>query len=452
MQTKIFLTALTPLLVWWTAFLPGTFSTDSLEVVNQIRSGSWNDWHTNAYTAFVWALSFGGRFWSGVTLGQVILMALGVAALGSTLLSKVAAPRVIFFSTFLFTCLPQVGAFSVTAWKDVPSTAGALMLAASLLQGIPAPTISTRQHSPILGFVGALLLAAFRWNGPVAIVILCLLVVTIYRKRHMRLAATILGSGLVGVACLMLPQQLGFTESTSWFNFEVRELHDISYLTNKSPEIFSQDDIDLLSRIMPMEDWVAGGSSCEGVEVLQYKSFSRNAPASFDAAKNYRNELRSLWREIAVKAPFSVATVRVCRAGGVLSPVYFGVQPTLGLWSKSVGDIDLVSPSYVPWLTRGLEKLIEVVNYSEISKSIFLNATLWMIVALIVNYQIRRRGENWLPALLVAIVIITSVAMGANAHDSRYVAGALLISQFLLLVSASNAVYLTRLRTSTAKA
>ena len=125
---------LLPMLLWWVVFFPGTFTNDSLAIIEQIRTGNWSNDHTNAYLSFVWLTSGGGSQWGLVTLAQVILVALGITSLGSVV-RRIGIPKpVVMVACGVFSMLPQVGAFAITMWKDVPSTAGALMLAAALLE------------------------------------------------------------------------------------------------------------------------------------------------------------------------------------------------------------------------------------------------------------------------------------------------------------------------------
>ena len=417
--------------MWWLALLPGNFTIDSVDVVRQIQSGTWNDWHTNAYTTYAWLASFGGRAWSFITFSQVVLMAIGIASLGNALHRVVRSPTTVMIASAIFASLPQVGSFTVTMWKDVPSAAGEFMMAAALIES----RFTNSRRTYLLAASGALLIAAFRWNGPVALTLLCVVLAVLGRPRNLRMVAVLALVTVFGAASLMLPQQLKVSEATSWFNFEVRELHDLAYAYRSRPEIFDTEDLALLESVMPLSEWRTGGSSCEGVEVLQYKSFSRFAPESFDTAKQRRGELSSLWRRTLVRAPVEVATVRLCRAGGVLSPIFFGQQPTLGLWNIGSTEPELVRAGYFPTVAAVLTTLVGVTDSSELSKSIFLNAMLWTIlVSIVARINEKWSGVIW-TCLPVGLCVMMSVALGANAHDARYVAGALLVPQYLLLIS-----------------
>jgi hypothetical protein len=425
--------SLLPLTVWWFVLLPGNFTIDSIDVVNQIRSGTWNDWHTNAYTLFAWSTSLGGRVWSFITLSQVLLMALGIGSLGWALNGSRTSIKTAAVASAIFSSLPQVGSFTVTMWKDVPSTAGALMLAAALIEWK-----SSTSHSKIpisFAVIGAVLLASFRWNGPVALGVLSIVLIVLHRKESVRLVLGVMLAAFIALTSLFLPQRINLAESTTWFNFEVRELHDIAYVFQSRPSIFREDDLRLLSSVMPLPEWAVGGSSCEGVEVLQYKSFARNAPSSFDTALERRAEIRQLWRKVVFRAPLQVATVRICRAGGVLSPVFFGQQPTLGLWHNDATDQELVRAKYFPAAESFLANVVRATSQSEATKTVFLNAMLWTIIALALNFLGRSTSAGIWAVVAVGSSIMISVALGANAHDARYVAGALLATQYFSLFS-----------------
>jgi len=446
----VFGCSLTPLLFWWFVLLPGNFTIDSVEVVNQVRSGTWNDWHTNSYTFFAWSASLGGRVWSFITLAQVLLLATGVASMGRAFRHLGVSTKVAAVSCLIFSALPQVGSFAVTMWKDVPSTAGAMMLAAALVEWWKHK--STTKGPVGLASVGAILLACFRWNGPVALMILALIILMVHRKSAARMASVLGLVAVASLATLTLPQRAGLTESSAWFNFEVRELHDLAYVYHSEPAVIQASELPILKSVMPLSAWAAGGSSCEGVEVLQYESFARYAPASFEAARERRVELRDLWRDVLLRAPLRIAIVRLCRAGGVLSPVFFGQQPTLGLWYHNATDSELVRASYLPPAESALLALVRVTSTSEGSKTLFLNAMLWTLIALIFAVRAKSQIPGIGGMFAVGSSIMISVALGANAHDARYVAGALLIAQFFVLIRCVHYVHGLRRRNITARA
>ena len=305
------------------------------------------------------------------------------------------------------------------------------MLVAALIE---LKSAGFRSVAPLrLATIGAVLLAAFRWNGPVALGLLSIMLLVIHRRSSVRVIGGVTLAALVAIASLFVPQRMTLTESTTWFNFEVRELHDLAYVYKTAPSAFTESDLDLLASVMPLTEWAIGGASCEGVEVLQYKNFARYAPASFDVAKQRREELRRTWRQIVLRAPRQVATVRACRAGGVLSPVFFGQQPTLGLRHEDAPDVELVRAKYVPAAESILTGVVRMTSTSEISKTIFLNAMLWTLIALVVAVRARSSPPGIGGVLVVGASIMISVALAANAHDARYVAGALLSAQYYVL-------------------
>ncbi|NBO79759.1 MAG: hypothetical protein EBV42_00650, partial [Actinobacteria bacterium] len=384
------------------------------------------------YTLFVWITSFGGRVWSFVALTQVILLSLGLASLGRAIISRGYASRDVYTAIAVLALMPQFGSFAVTAWKDVPSSAGALMFAASLISEREPSRVMSR--ADLLTFLGALLLASFRWNGPIALLMVCIYLAATRQKSKVSLLSITLTALVIGGSSLVLPQRLHLAESTVWFHLEIRELHDIAYVVRSSPDAFAKGDLDLLQQIMPLENWERGGASCETVDVLQYEEFTRNAPASYEATRKLLPELRALWRRILVERPSEILKVRLCRASGALSPIYFGKHPTLGIWGAGSPDPELARARIFPPLESTFSNIGERILRPEWMKTIFLNASLWNVLSLLILWRQRAR-RFYGRALVVSASIICSVALGAVAHDARYVAGALLIAQLFVFVT-----------------
>ena len=430
-----------PMLVWWAAFYPGTFTNDSLSIVDHIRSDTWSNAHTNAYVAFVWVTSFGGHQWGLVALAQIILLALGIASLGEVFIrSGVPKPLVMIAST-MFALLPQVGAFAVTMWKDVPSSSGVLMLASALLaRRVPG---SSQRSTLWLTGAGALLLGAFRWNGPIALVLLSVFVLILERRSSLKVVAVLLGVAAMSVGTLLIPQQFNIAESRTWLAIDNRELHDIAYVFSSRPTAINKNDQVTLSAIMPLDRWSQGGSTCETIDVMLYEHIMQFAPRSLTNIKEYEFELRAMWQRVLRNEPLLVSWVRVCRAAGVWSPLYFGKQPTLGLAYLHSNDPELGRPGYFPSLERTAIRAVMTTSSSELRKSLALNAMLWTLVSLAVVFAFRNRpvARLYLNCLPISIAVMVSVMLGAVAHDARYVAGPLLLSQLFVGVAVLNWVW-----------
>jgi len=437
-----------PMLLWWVVLYPGTGTNDSLSVIEQIRSGSWTNAHTNAYMAFVWFTSAGGSQWGLVTLAQVILLSLGITSLGAVIIKSGVPRHIVMVACGVFSLLPQVGAFAITMWKDVPSTAGVLILAAALLERRVAssPGASTLW----LAGTGALLLGAFRWNGPIALVVLCALLSAFYRRQTAHIVGVIAAIAVVSAGTLLVPQRLGLAASIPWQAVDNRDMHDIAYVYHERPSSFSDDDKRLLAEVMPLERWAVGGSTCETTDVLYFENILQLTPNSLQKIEKHQDEFRALWRQTLREEPHLVAWSRLCRAGGVWSPIFFGKQPTLGLVYLHSSDPELGRPGHFPTLERTLIRAVMVTSSSETSKTLTLNAMLWTLIALLLALVMRTRvlPRLFLRALPVSVAVMVSVMLVTVAHDVRYVAGALLLAQFFVGVTVLDWIW-SRFRSDT---
>jgi len=421
------------MLLWWAVLYPGTFTNDSVTVINQIRSGTWDDWHTNAYTSFVWFTSLNGNFWAMTTLAQVVLMSFGISSLASAILAQGVSRSVVGAASALLASSPQVGAFAITLWKDVPSAAGALMLAAALLNLGRNPRPKADQY--VFLAAGALLVGAFRWNGPIALAILGATLAYSYRSRSLPVLTVVAGVLAISVSSLILPQRLNLASSTASTIVNVTQLHDIAYTYATNPTAIDDRGRSVLESVMPIENWENGGGTCETVDVLLFENIYEFAPESLDSIRDKRTALRILWFNVIRRSPLESLTARICRAAGVWSPFYFGKQPTLGLAYLPTTDPELARRGDFPAGERFLIPVIRMTSSSELSKSLVLNAMLWTLIALVLALRKKSISRLYLRCLPVGIAVMVSVMLGAVAHDSRYVAGALLIAQFFVLVS-----------------
>jgi hypothetical protein len=219
-------------------------------------------------------------------------------------------------------------------------------------------------------------------------------------------------------------------------------MHDIAYVYHERPGSFNDDDTDLMARVMPLERWSEGGSTCETTDVLYFENILRLVPDSLQKIEEHQEEFQTLWRQTLREEPLLVAWSRMCRAGGVWSPVFFGKQPTLGLVYLHSNDPALGRPGNFPSLERIAIRAVTMTSLSELRKSLAFNAMLWTLIALAVVFALRNRlvARLYLKCLPVSIAVMVSVMLGAVAHDARYVAGPLLLAQFFVAVAVLDSI------------
>lgn len=166
---------------WVLAFLyayPGYMSTDSIDQLQQARSGVYTDWHPPVM-ALLWGVL--DRFVSGPVLMLVLQLTLFLAGT-FRLLERVLPPRAAASVTVAVLLFPPVLTTMAVIWKDS-------QMAGFLVAGTAA-ALSPRRGWKITGWLFLGVAAALRHNAPAALVPLTiyLVFVTSQRPRWARVA------------------------------------------------------------------------------------------------------------------------------------------------------------------------------------------------------------------------------------------------------------------------
>ncbi|MFC7590127.1 hypothetical protein ACFQYP_45390 [Nonomuraea antimicrobica] len=251
-----FLVAQVVLGCWWAAFHPGLFSRDSVLYLSHTLAGPWVSDHSVVYDGLLW-LSFTGTGDLGaVTFAQTTAMAGALTYLAQGL-KELGAPRVPTTAiAMLMPLAPPVGAFTVSLWKDVPFTICAVAIA-----GVCARIAARRAvTAPALAGLGVSFaaLGLFRANGFLVVGVTVLALAVVVRARRVRL----LPAGAAAVALPLLLTNLVYP----WFGIAAPSktymyhtaFGDIAVAYRQRPELFTPQDIGLMTSVAPLKRWWEG--------------------------------------------------------------------------------------------------------------------------------------------------------------------------------------------------
>ncbi|MFB4272250.1 hypothetical protein [Nonomuraea sp. GTA35] len=392
---------------WWAAFYPGLFSRDSVLYLSHTMVGPWVSDHSVVYDALLW-LSFTKTGDLGaVTFAQTTAMAGALTYLAQSL-KAMGAPRLLTtVVVVLMPLAPPVGAFTVTLWKDVPFTICAVAIA-----GLCA-RIAARRAVGVPALVGlALLFVAlglFRANGFLiaGVAVLALLVLVPAVRLRLLLTGTLAAALPLMLSNVVFPQ-FGIVAPSKTYVYHTA-YGDIAVAYRQRPDLFTPQDISLMSAVAPIERWWAGGT-CYTINPLIWRT-----DFSWQQADLHAGELLELWRRLLVAEPRLVVDARLCRGAIAWRPVQDG-QVTGGMTyrlSRRPNADTYVGPYKVAdfpgrWV------------YSLRPLSMELNqvADPWLTGALMPEWDwVLWRGASW------AYLSYLAVGLAAWALRNRYVLG-----------------------------
>jgi len=421
-----------PMLGWFAAFRPGFMSADSLEIYRQATQGGWLDIQPPIYTAAMWLSHVLIGSPSLLTLAQSLFLAAGIAAVAVALVRIGANRTVVLATTAVVALSPQVGAFSISMWKDVPYAATFLLVSARVIDLARArmlndPRLTRRViWSLALWFSVA---AAFRQNGILLAVGLAVALALIVRSSWKQiLAAGLIAIAVLGLLKVVVYRVIGVKASGAQPSLAI-QLHDIAAGAQADPDSFTASDRALMDRMAPFEVWrqTYASSGCSSA------NWEWDPRFRWDKLDGHSSEVISLWTRVIANHPLLVARNRLCIGAiafrpdtnaGVLYTVSRGVDANpLGLHTAPIiGALD--DPG---------RNVLDVLDEPGI-QGIAWRAPGWIYaayVAVLVVALRRRRWELLLPALPL-LMLQLSVFPVNPAQDARYMFPGLVLAVLLL--------------------
>jgi len=305
-----------PMVLWWVALRPAVMTNDSMDTWTQVLTGDWVDWHPPIYTA----LNYLSRQIVGTPALTVLVQTLALAWAFSRLLRigiRMGLPALpVWIGGVVVSLLPPVGAFSVHLWKDVPYTAGFLLVAGLFAEEAlhrvrlhPAPTTGAFVAA---GF-GVAALDILRPNGVVVAVLSGVAALVLFRRRA--LVAGIWVVALVGVVVVqsVLNPLAGVREADDQQQAGLAPF-DLGYLAVNHPEDLEPKDLALVGELAPLSEW-RRDFDCHWTGA----PMSRLAPS--DRVARLRDRLQAAWRRALLANPVEASLGHLCAASVAWNPI-----------------------------------------------------------------------------------------------------------------------------------
>jgi len=425
---------LSPLVVWWLAALPGYFSPDSLDVLQQVRSGEWTNVHTTMFTTWAYITTLHGSIPSLLTLAQAILLGLALLTLARAIFPVQHHDALRRSVLVAFAVSPSFGGLSIMAWKDVPYAAGALVVAAALLHisRTPNQVSGHPRVTAILLVVGGILLSGFRWNGAVTVVLIAAAFAMVVRPIRRTALVLLIVVGGVGASSLIVPERVGLVEGPTWLQLNSRRLHDIAVGISDGSFVPDPDQSRRLKSVMPISNWKIAGNDCSTHDEMMFSEFSRLE----DEQREHLRQVLPMWDAFADNAPLTVVKSRACKLLPSLFPVQLGPTRPLALWSRPNLDPELAQPRHLGVISDVVEGVADRSNTAPWLNWSLFRTPVWLMLNLValgwLVMQRRLRREHIL-ITVIAVGVQLSAGLVAYAQDYRYTAGALFLLQLNLV-------------------
>ena len=393
------------MLIWWFAFNPGFYSTDSFGIIEMARSEALTSESTAIWAIFVKFLSINGTHPEITTLFFSQLLGFSVAVFARTLFTN----KLVIWNAAILCTTPLIGAMGITLWHDIPMTSGFLLAVAGY-----ARMKQEEKYSKILLLVG-ITLASFRYNGVPTLLItfFALLIITKGQKKQMAVALAMTATVLAASTLLNLKfsgpnpvQSVGYID---WMKY------DLSCYAAKS------NDEDFFKRVFEnrssSQDWS-----------------SKSACTWFNDSRAYRQESSFIkqrtapaWFELLKKEPSLVFQMHLQRH------LYLNPIPVFGLPKVPFIHTTIEIPGkgirfWHPSISEELRIYPRIWNYFNF---LFGFAGFWLLVIFICAWW-RKNSIYWFIGLL-GLSLNSSLFIFAAIADARFSLFVLIAGQLMIL-------------------
>ena len=424
-----------PLLLWFLGNRPGFMTFDSFDVWRQAVTNHWEDTHPIAYVIAMKVSQMVIGSPSLLTLAQTLYIAIALALLCRALVRAGCHRATTYAAVVIVSWLPQVGGFTITLWKDIPYTAAMICVAARVID-----LFSFRLRRPhdvmpraLLRSLFFHLLAAvlFRQNGVIFAVFLggLLFVVRSGRRRGVAVMTAALFLIILMLKTAVYPA-IGVERTPAEINIATF-VHDIDAALVKNPEIFTDDDLAMLERAMPLSQW-RGSYYCYAII-----GWYLNPSMRLTAFREDSSEYLALWRKVLREAPGTVISNRFCvsslawrvdqKGSGYIYTLTYGI-PDNPYGFKTEPVIERLRP-----------RMLKMLAWAEIPHRLWYTwrapAWIYLLDLVLVAQALRFRRWVWLLPGAVPLAQQLNILVLNGSQDARYMFGAYMIAMATLPVA-----------------
>ncbi|PMU10508.1 MULTISPECIES: hypothetical protein [unclassified Pseudomonas] len=419
MHAWIVLSSLTVYGLVLAAYWPGQMSPDSINQWGQIVSGQYNDSHPILSTQ-LYKLAFDvyPQPQSAVIL-QILIFTSATWFFFKECLAWGASPRVIALAALLFPLFPATFLIVTTLWKDVPFTAGVILLSALAAREVRRGMTLRLDSLFLMGMAGVLIIA-MRHNGILISVIFfaALLFFAKAGQTRLRVGVTLISQIAI---FLMIKTLLLTVLNVSPILPQYRAIvamHVLGSMETAGVE-WESDDRQLLERLLPAQEW-RENYKCESVVPLFWHPELRK---EWSFLGEHTSELNSLALKAIWNYPLVFLKHQTCVTGliwriGGRDDEWLSISPAEITSMPEQRELGLQSHSLLPALKSRIDEL----NQNFVQRStVYTRPALYTLIGLISMCIIAIRSQPAVWLLFAPLLCnLMSLTLLMGAQDYRY--------------------------------
>ena len=396
------------LFFWWSIFFPGFYSTDSFSTISQAKSGGLSNTGSATWSLYIRYASLLGNAVPLLTLISGLILTYSVTCLAYSITSK----RIAAISSFVLVATPVVYAMGITLWRDIPFTAGLLLVAAYFASQF-SKEVEINERFWFLLFPGSALLT-FRPNGLPTLALFSLIYFFFNRNRKTlkQLLSALVISTFMGI---------GF----SYIFFQQAPLDSLF------AQEFMRADISCFASLDKgrgfVEENLPGISDTQGWRSPEACVFIARSNLTVNDKIKAINLLPSVWLKLIVEEPKFVLETHLKRHAYLVPVPLYGIPETPFIHSTIEFTDRGISWAF-PEIAEDARVLPRAWNAG---RALFGWAGLWFVVML---FFVRRRNKPELtPIIVMSFSLMSLLFVTAPIPDGRYALFVLISGQLILL-------------------
>ena len=421
---KIFLmsflsVAVIDLMYLFFASYPGIMTSDSVNQVRQIYTGSYDNWHPYWHTAVIRVfLLTGNRIFGSYQAGvavfsvfQVCFLSAAISYAVTTMYQRGLPVRYLWLVWGFYALLPYHIAYSVTMWKDIFFAISCLVMITALYR-LLSKMDKTAKIDGLVFFLASICFCIWRSNGLPAFAMLFVAFMLFFRKQRKILAAMgvalILGYLLTGPVLSALGVRGGnYVEMLSVPLQQVaRVIHDGKPLTAEEQ---------LLVEAIASEQDIREAYQPELSDPV--KAFLWNPEGGRTVRENSGAYLR-LWANLGMRYPAEYIKAWIDQTKGYWSGGYQYWVLADGIFPNDLGICAEPGGNIIAKLFAAYFRYFEMIPFLHPLISIGLNA--WIVI-LCGYVSLRKKRQEWLLTIPILAVLASLIVSTPVYSEFRYI-------------------------------
>lgn len=419
------------------AYWPGILVSDSMFQWNQVQTGNFDNWHPAYNTLYIYLLTRICNSPAFVLFVQIIILSFCIASFMRALEKYYSVNRFFLFScSIILAIIPLNFNSAVILLKDTLYSAFLILLSAITIEIVNSTTFFDSSKKPLKLFFVLLLIALFRHNGIIVVILYSVTVGIVFRKHIGRIFLI----GLTVTIVYLIMTTIGFSllgiSEGNYSNKYAPVSHLLARMLNTPGVEFTVSELELMQEYV---DVVELRDSFNPYN-MDYSIATQNVTALKESGEKY------LIFGLRKALQYPILTIKhyLILDSFLYSPIPFpgsyvvGMFTETDLWEYKTVYPDLAENSKIPWLLRLIKAISNWyqnasignlrIEYFTMRPAIYFYASLVIIV-----YLSRKKRESTLWCIILPTAFnLVSLAPAMPVSMTRYVYSTILIGYLLI--------------------